>query len=331
MLSDKLGIMSIHCNFHAEELARKVFGDETCFFKPYTHYDLLKTDRIPYSLGWYCDNRKTLEAQYTLIDCNPAKACLYQRPAIIHWVGTDIMHAHQLKSVGEKRMFEKLSHGAILNLVQSEEHLAEMKEVMPLANYLVVPMPPYVIHDLTPFDEKKVISVYMPTTRKDFFRYNLILEAAVKFPEVRFEFYYYYDRFVGDIPIEGTVNCFFVPARDAEGMKEQVRKSRAFIRVPIHDGLSVQALEFACAGRSVIYNKDLPYIDCVKLTPEMEPQAQIDELCKHIQTAIDREEPVYEMAAYYRKEYGHEQYLAKMQTAVDVLSQLPQGAVRVAG
>lgn len=314
-VSDRLGIVSIHCNFHAEELATKVFNDSSCFYRPYTHFDLLATDRVPYVIGWFCNNRKTLEAQYTLIDCNPASRIIFQRPALIHWVGTDIMNAFAIRDAGEVRMFEKLSHGAIINLVQTEEHLAEMKEVMPHATYLVVPMPPYVIHDVTPFEEKKVVSVYMPTMRRDFFNFELILQAAAHFPEVKFEFYYYYDRFEGEIPVEGTVNCFYVPARDGDGMKEQVRRSRAFLRVPVHDGLSVQALEFACAGRSVIYNKHLPFVDEVK-------EFTVDELCKHLQAALSREEPWYEMADHYRKNYGHEAFRQRIEEALDLL---PQG------
>lgn len=328
MLSEQIGLLSINCNFHAKKLAEKVFGDLGCYFSGYNYVDVLKSDRIPYIMGWYCNNRKTLEAQYNLIDCNPSKNCLYQRPAIIHWLGTDILNAHALRDCGEVRMFEKLSHGAIIHLVHTEEHLAEMKAVMPLANYMVIPLPPYVIHEVTPFEERPVVSVYMPTLRRDFFRFETILQAASHFPEVRFEFYYYYDKFEGgDIPIENTVNCFFVSARDEEGMKEQVRRSRAFIRIPEHDGLSVQALEFATAGRSIIYNKHLPFVDEVKNdAPNM-----VDELCTHIKTALTREEPMYEMAAHYRKEYGHEMYLARVGNAVDLLQSIKQEGQTVAG
>lgn len=327
MLSNDIGLLSINCNFHAKKLAEKVYGDPSCYFSGYDYMSVLKSDRIPYIMGWYCNNRKTLEAQYNLIDCNPHRDCLYQRPAIIHWLGTDIMNAQTLKDIGEVRMFEKLSHGAIINLVHTEEHLAEMMEVMPSATYLTVPLPPYIIHEVTPFEEKPVISVYMPTMRREFFRFEEILRAADHFPEVRFEFYYYYDKFEGDdIPIQNTVNCFFVSAKDEEGMKEQVRRSRAFIRVPIHDGLSVQALEFATAGRSVIYNKHLPFIDEIK----PDTTTLVSDLCDKIKLALTREEPMYEMAAHYRKEYGHDAYLAKVAGAVALLKQIKtEGKVAV--
>jgi hypothetical protein len=193
---------------------------------------------------------------------------------------------------------------------------------MPNATYMVIPLPPYIIHEVTPFDEKPMISVYMPNMRREFFRFEEVLQAASHFPEVRFEFYYYYDKFVGnDIPIQNTVNCFFVPARDEEGMKEQVRRSRAFIRVPVHDGLSVQALEFATAGRSIIYNKHLPFVDEIK----SDTTTLVSDLCEKIKLALTREEPMYEMAAHYRKEYGHEAYIAKVTNAVDLLKQLTPG------
>lgn len=321
MLSNDIGLLSINCNFHAKKLAEKVYGDESCYFSGYNYADVLNSDRIPYIMGWYCNNRKTLEAQYALIDCNPSSKIIYQRPAIIHWLGTDIMNAHTLKEIGEVRMFEKLSHGAIINLVHTEEHLAEMKEVMPNATYMVVPLPPYIIHEVTPFEEKSIISVYMPTMRRDFFRFETILQAASHFPEVRFEFYYYYDKFEGgDIPIQNTVNCFFVSAKDEEGMKEQVRRSRAFIRIPVHDGLSVQALEFATAGRSIIYNKHLPFVDEFK----DDAPNHVEELCKHIREALTREEPMYEMASLYRKQFGHEEYLAKISNVVDLLKSVKQ-------
>jgi hypothetical protein len=251
-----------------------------------------------------------------MIGLDPRSSVLYQPPAIIHWVGTDIVNAVENFMDGEKRMFEKLSDPNIVHLVHLEEHLIEMKEVMPHANYRIIPLPPYAFFEPEPYpDGIPVVSVYMPTLRQEFYRSETIVQAAMKFPEVRFEFYYYYDKRKEEEPIRGTVNCFRVPSRDEEGMKEQIRKSRAFIRIPVHDGLSVQALEFASAGRSVIYNKNLPFVDFCETDGKLE--SDVPRLASLIQKVLDRTEPNFEMSKHYREEFSHEKYLAKITEVVE--------------
>jgi hypothetical protein len=309
-IANQIGIVSINCNFHARKLAEKVFQDPTCYFKPWEYGEILwgENPRIPYLLGFYSNGRKVIEAHYNMIDLYPQDFILEQRPALVHWLGTDIVHAIENKIHGEKRMFEKLSHPNIVNLVHLQEHKDELLEVMPHAHFEIVPLPPYVMYEPEPFEDPLVVSVYMPNLRTDFYRMETIVNAAAKFPETRFEFYYYYDEH--EELIRGTTNCYRVPRRDEQGMKDQIRRSKLFIRIPVHDGLSVQALEFATAGRSVIYNKNLPFMDYCETTGEM--SSDVPRLASLIEKALARTEPNQEMAKFYREEYGHEKYLSRI-------------------
>lgn len=310
---DNIGLLSIYGNWHARRIADLVFGNPDLYWRGHEYREVHATGLIPYVIGFFAKDFKNRYAHYRLIDCDPAERVKSQKPAIIHWVGTDIINAQAQWEWGERRMFEKLSHPNIVNLVHLDEHLEEMKCVMPDAHYEIVPLPPYRDFEVSPFQSpimQPVISVYMPGQRQDFFNMPLIKAAAKKFPDARFEFYHHMERAEQDEPIEGTINCFRVPARDDDGMKKQISRSKLFIRVPVHDGLSVQVLEFATAGRSVIYNKDLPHLDYFEATDNHEDN--VARLVYLIKQALARKTPNEEMAQYYRQHHSRAKYLNQM-------------------
>lgn len=315
-----LGLLSIYCNFHAQKLAEQVFGNPLMYYKGHQWREVHAKKLIPYVIGFHCKDRRNQIANCCLLNCSLSNTVIAQNPAIIHWVGTDIINAQAIWEWGERRMFEKLSHPNIVNLVHLDEHLEEMKVVMPDAHYEIVPMPPYQTFDVTPFNDKilqDIVSVYMPLQRQEFYRKSLIVAAAKKFPEVRFEFYFYNDDITTDEPIKGTVNCFRVPARDSDGMKSQISRSKLFLRIPYHDGLSVQVLEFATAGRSVIYNKKMPHIDYFEACDDNE--TNVARLSYLIGQALKREKPNQEMADYYRVYHSRDKYLSQMRRIVGEL------------
>ena len=154
---------------------------------------------------------------------------------IIHWIGSDVMKAVN----GECEVYRNAIHWADgFNLLPELEKVgihAKMVTWKP-RNTPIGPLP---LGDR--------VCVYMPPTRHDFFRYDLMKEVEKEYGR----------PFIWLDAKEQDQNSVDIPAL--------IRQSRVLIRAPIHDGLSHTVMEFLVAGRTVLNTQPLPY--CIPIKP----------------------------------------------------------------
>ncbi len=233
----KVCVASLGASWHARNLAKMLDADfkEMPSFKPH-EYEAI------YVIGFYpqfADMQGQMFENVYGVDAGltPAKK-------IVHFVGTDIWQLKDLSPL--KITFFKDYFKANVDVVLTEDKFTqdELKELG--IDSIVVPIPPAKLYKPLPLPEEFTVAVYNPEVNKAFYRPELMLEVAKSLPDVKFKFFgdQYERKTEGNIEWMGRLS--------QEEMDVLIANSSCLLRTPIHDGLSLNALEFLTAGRQVV-------------------------------------------------------------------------------
>jgi glycosyltransferase involved in cell wall biosynthesis len=176
---------------------------------------------------------------------------LVPRPAIWHWIGTDILNFQRNSQKGWKGLIIRLAayRKAKAHLADSPE-LAEELGKLGIKADVVRLLPEQIEAKVEPLPEEFAALSYWSDGRTDFYGGNIVFELAKEFPNVKF-------RVVGATGENEKAS----PNVEFLGFQKDLSKiysmSSVFIRMPEHDSLSAMVLEMLARGRYVIYNKKL--------------------------------------------------------------------------
>jgi len=220
------------------------------------------------------------------------------KKVICHWIGTDIWQA-----MNGDHFSKCLRSSKVVHLTEDVRLQHELKTALGLESIILSDVP-QALFEYTPLPKKFAIGVYMYNTRLDFYRNNLMIDVANKFPEI--DFYFFGEEVEKGIKIENMEWLGFVP------MNKLIPKINGILRFPIHDGLPFGPIEMMTAGRWTIQEIVMPFM--YSCTPE------IGIICKMIEEIIEKTDKGYfdskrwkECGTWYRKRYAIERYKDDME------------------
>lgn len=233
----KVCVASLGASWHAKNIAKMLNADfkEMPSFKPH-EYEAL------YLIGFY---PQFADLQGQMLQNSPdPRSGMSPAKKIVHFVGTDIWQLKDLTPL--KLAFFRDYFKSNVDVVLAEDKFTqdELKELGIEAE--VVPIPPQKLYNVMPLPETFSVACYIPEVNKGFYRPDLMVEVAKSLPKIQFKFFGdQYERKVdGNITYMGRLS--------EPEMDELIKTTSCLLRMPIHDGLSLNALEFLTAGRQVV-------------------------------------------------------------------------------
>lgn len=164
---------------------------------------------------------------------------------IVHWIGSDVMGA-----LGTGRVPPE----GTIHFCDSWDLKLEL-ETLGINARVVNHFPRNRVETPLPLPPDKRVAIYIPPTRRDFFRYSLMLEVETAVRGMGWDVAW----------LDVTEQELLSGARNYMGLMESCS---AYLRCPVHDGFSHTAAEFLMAGRTVITTSERPFQ--VKVDPTVE-------------------------------------------------------------
>lgn len=155
---------------------------------------------------------------------------------IVHWIGTDVMEACATR---------RLPPAGTVHFADSWDLVAELATIGVEAQ-AVCHRPRNRVEEPLPLPNEKRVAVYLPPTRRDFFRYSLMLEVERMIRPAGWDMAWL------DMTEEELNNG----TRDYMGI---MRSCSHYLRCPVHDGFSHTSAEYIMAGRTVITTSERPF------------------------------------------------------------------------
>ena len=177
-----------------------------------------------------------------------------RRPAVMHWAGTDLLHARRAHATG--RATPTLSRG-VTHWAGAPWLAAELADLGVRARWLPHSWvaPPSTLPPL-PRDEPFTLLTYLPAGRFAFYGGNAVLALARALPDVR-------------VLVAGAdaLPCPAPPNVACLGWVREMApvyaRCHALLRLPRHDGLSFMVQEALAAGRYALWSYPLEGVDQV--------------------------------------------------------------------
>lgn len=287
----KVAVTSLGAPLHATKVA-KVLGVDTRVLSNIVNFKPHDYETI-YLLGFYPEGWQGHMALF--YEQGNLKGRLASKNRIIHWIGTDIYN-----------MYHKLSYVALRNIVtflndpefnfthltECEATQAELKEIGIESE--VVPLPVQLI-ELSPLPKKFTVANYINNTQ-NMYNQELMEEVADAMPDIDFKFF-------GDAnAVKKDKNKEYVGWVD---MKEFLPKVSALTRFTTHDGLPIGPIEAMMAGRNILTNVDMPF---VQFTDNLSKENIIEEIRK-----LQKLEQNVAGSLYWQNETSPELYKKRME------------------
>jgi len=202
---------------------------------------------------------------------------------IVHWIGTDSYNATtNIKSKFIAKRYKGLA----------DIHLANPRLVDELDSIgikpIPLPLPVFRIFEPKPLPHETRVLVYLPDSRKDFFRKQVIDKVIESFPKLNFVILPYS---ASDYLNKSNVTS--IPW--ADDMESIFSDTSIFIRLPMHDGLGHSVIEALSMGRYVIYSHEFPHC---------KQAVSIEQVNESLCTLITKSSPNNEGSSYVRSEYN---------------------------
>ncbi|MHB8483665.1 MAG: glycosyltransferase family A protein [Nitrospiria bacterium] len=166
---------------------------------------------------------------------------------VIHWIGTDILNLYwncsfeKLKAIRQWIKDEK-----VINLVEFEPTKKELTEIGIEAS--IVPIPPQRLYSPLPCPSDFSVGIYENEHSK-MYKEALMERVTQSMPDVKF--YFFGDQSKKGQTTENTEHLGFID------MATWLPKLSCCLRVTVHDGLPLGAVEFLMAGRNVVTNVNI--------------------------------------------------------------------------
>ena len=175
---------------------------------------------------------------------------------VAHWIGSDVVELREFVTANGQAPAE-LQTCVDVHLADSPEIRQELTE-FGIDSQVIRLIPSSVEADVMPLPETPGVLSYWPDARAAFYRCDMFMDLARRFPDVAFYVAGATGESLTDVPANVT---FLGNVRDMDGV---YRKVTAFVRIVEHDSLSAMALEALARGRYVLYNHSfLPHTQIV--------------------------------------------------------------------
>lgn len=178
---------------------------------------------------------------------------LLGKKVIIHWIGSDVMHAASDKGSAFQTLLQKIAYKMVdSHLADFEPSVEELKSLGIEAKVVpLMPDMPLLQEDITwPVEDR--VFVYLPETRQEFYGSEIIFRLAEEMPDINFLI----TRHSG----EGTPQ---LPNIKYLGWVEDIetvwRQVKVYLRLTKHDGLSHTVIEALARGKHVIWSYEFPH------------------------------------------------------------------------
>lgn len=184
---------------------------------------------------------------------------------IVHWIGSDVMNA-----LGTGRIPET----GTINFCDSWDLALELK-TLGIDARVVNHRPRNRVEEPLPPPTEKRVAIYIPPTRRDFFRYGLMLEVETAIRGLGWDIAW----------LDVTEQELLGQTRDYMSL---MASCSHYLRCPVHDGFSHTSAEFVMAGRSVL------------TTSERQFQIRVEPQVQDIVAKLEAARPFEVAPAYYR-------------------------------
>jgi len=212
---------------------------------------------------------------------------------VAHWIGSDVWQLQQMSTQHKMMFVDWIKNNIDVNL--SEFKTTQKELAAEGIKSKIVPIPPTDFFDVSPLPKKFTVAIYSPGQNRDFYFPQLIDEVAKKARDVEFKVF-------GNMEEAGKKgNVEYLGHLNKTQMAELIKNSSALLRLVVHDGLSINAEEFMCAGRRFITN-----IDNIKHSFKVD--LDIENIIDTLNKVKKCKEPDTTAATYWRKKLSHGKY-----------------------
>ncbi|MBN2788873.1 MAG: hypothetical protein JXR69_01630 [Candidatus Delongbacteria bacterium] len=177
---------------------------------------------------------------------------------INHYIGSDVLKA--LDSRKSQKKAKKIYKNSYKTLADADNLIEELKElkindVELLSIYFYDKSDESYI--VTPPDTKKIMT-YIPEGKEDFYGFNFIIKAAIKFPQYEFQISANegkYDNMPSNVSFLGWVT----------DINKYIDECFLYIRSTKHDGLPTSVMQALVKGKHVLSSHKVPFTHEVNL------------------------------------------------------------------
>jgi hypothetical protein len=228
------------------------------------------------SLGFERTSLKEAELLYWIAAIPTARRLRYltdfissrEKKLVVHWIGSDV---HNL--IAPRNLIKK-SYGVFLKLLISSYSdrilnltgSAWLKEELETKGIESTVIPVTTISPskyASPKGDclrKTDVLTYTQKRRFSFYGSDKILELAGELPEYKFKFLFGDVENLRELPKTRLENVTFLPRVPFEEIKETYLDSKCFLRIPVHDGLSLSILESLYFRIQPIWSYSFPHV-----------------------------------------------------------------------
>jgi len=282
------------------------------------------------TLGFERTSLREAELLYWIAAIPTAKRLRYlmdfissrDKKLVIHWIGSDV---HNL--IAPRNLIKK-SYGVFLDLLTSsysdrilnltgsswlKEEL-EMKEIESTVLPVTTISPSNYICPDRDFTRKTDVLTYTQKRRFSFYGSDTILGLARELPEYKFKFLFGDVENLQELPATRLENVTFLPRIPFEEMKETYLGSKCFLRIPVHDGLSLSILEALYFKMQPIWSYSFPHV----VTVDKDDKEEIRDELRRVLEGFTENELGHD---YVIKEYSRSRIRERYQSIMPKLGE----------
>lgn len=189
------------------------------------------------------------------------------KKTIITFAGSDILQINKFKRRHKKdykNLIKFFKRPDVVIAAVGDYMAKEVYETIGIkAKILYMPMNHNFSNTPHPLPSKFTVGCYMPRSGNIFYGYDVIIDTVKLLPEIDFHFY----SILGYTPnsqeksIKNLI-CHPNPVK-INDMEDFLKKITCGIRITEHDGNPMSLAEYNSAGRYFLFNKPMPFSDCI--------------------------------------------------------------------
>jgi hypothetical protein len=223
--------------------------------------------RAGYRVGSTTTRGRAFDLYWTMLrKASPgAIACHY-------WLGTEVMNMLDEAKAGTLRTAAVAATRHDLHVADAQWLAEELESVGLQAATAHVPMSYRGPNEPAPFPAGFAVLTYLPDRRFAFYGGDVILEAASRMPDVRFDVVGAVGPGVRAAPTNVRWHSW------VSDMTRLYSQSTVVVRIPQHDGMGATVIEGLLHARHVIYTHDVPFVQALSVVTADALVAHLSEL-----------------------------------------------------